>query len=892
MKSKLFIALIASLCLLAPITAPAQSFTPTDEQIQMFKKLSPSQQEALAKKYGLDMNMLGIQQTGNEPSRTNEQLMMLPRGEHLSEDEEQEVQEEDGKKGKKKEEEIKPFGYDIFAAQPTTFSPLSNAPVPLSYVIGPGDSLLVNIYGKENKQLEVKVSSEGKIELPGLAPVSVVGLTYKEVKELLTEEISNQLLGVKASISFGELRSIQVFIVGEVFTPGAYTVSSLATITHALFVSGGIKENGSLRKVQLKRAGKTIQTMDLYDFILKGDASNDALLQSGDVIFVPSVGRTVTVKGAVKRPAIYELIEGETYKDLLEMSGNAKASALLNSVSLHLYRNGVKKLVNMDFSSASQNDPIAMGLNEMVVPEVNDRFGNAVQVLGEVSQTGFFEWQQGLTVKSLIGSEVSFFTVHTDLYYALILREVNGGISVHQFNPYQVIQGTSDDIPLDVNDMVVFFSRYSNSDQLLSFKDLSAEEERDELIKERVGKTIEEKFFWDLYYSVTQPDIKVQLTPTDVPSIYELENVRLAELVDKYQIHRWNKTSRQYLLWPIYERILNKTFYSQRLPLIEVTGNVRFPGTYPLEIGLTLKEAFEAAGGLTDIAAEVVKISRVDENGGVEQFDVLVEDADEFVLSERDVVSIFPRPSTNEYLTVQIFGEVLYPGSYTFKRGTKLSKLIEQAGGLTSHALPQGAVFTRLDLKQKEKKNLLELADELRKQLAAKKLTQSVTETGTTSYAELQRVLQDLTDVEAIGRMVIDLPSILEGNEKADILMIRGDVLHIPPQSETVSVIGEVYLPTSHRYKSDMSLNDYLLASGGIKRLGDDENVYVIKANGSVERPESSSFWFASNSSRLSAGDTIVVPMDTAPIDNLTLWSTVTQILYQTGVAIAAIGSL
>ena len=175
------------------------------------------------------------------------------------------------------------------------------------YLLGPGDTLQILIYGSSNASYSLEINRDGRINFPELGPISLTGLTFVEAKELLLKRISNQFIGVEASISLGELRSIQIFILGEAYKPGAYTVSSLSTITNALIVSGGVSNIASLRNIQLKRAGKVVVTLDLYDLLLKGDISGDLRLHAADVIFISTVGDLVSVDGEVLRPAIYEL---------------------------------------------------------------------------------------------------------------------------------------------------------------------------------------------------------------------------------------------------------------------------------------------------------------------------------------------------------------------------------------------------------------------------------------------------------------------------------------------------------------------------------------------------------------------------------------------------------
>ena len=874
----------------SPIVIAQQAFQPTQEQLEIFKRLPKEQQEALAKKYGLDLKaIMGTTQTDSSTELSSP--YMLPRAGELTEEQKQEPVAQEV--SNEEEEELKPFGYDLFAGQPTTFSPMAKAPVPANYLLGLGDKLLVSLYGKENQEYELEVNRQGQVVVPGLSPINVAGLSYSEAKSFIKQRIEEQNIGVTAHVAFGELGSIQIFVLGDAYTPGSFTVSSLSTITHALFASGGIKEIGSLRNIQLKRAGKLVTTLDLYDLLLRGDTKDDVILQSGDVVFIPSVGKQIVVDGAVNRPAIYEVKAGETFNQLLSMSGGVTNEAYLSKVSVYQYEGGTKQILNLDLNQKRELAKPVDRVAQVLVPNAGERLQDAIQLLGEVTRPGFYQWYKGISLRSLIDSETSFFTEHSDINYGLLLRRLDGEVQAIQFSPAKLLMDDKHDQPLMPEDKLFIFSTNTKTKQLLSFEELTSQDSSQDLIKERVEKQIEEQFFWDLYAGMEKDGNTANNRSnleTDLPTLFELENESFSELVEKYKIYRWDTSSRHYLLWPAYKMVLDANRIGNVLPLIEVTGNVRYPGSYPLSAGGTLEHALDAAGGVTDLASPIIKVSRETVHG-VQQFDIHINVAKDFMITGKDKISVFTKPEANDFAQVQIRGEVKFPGTYTVKRGELLSSLIQKAGGLTRYAHADGAVFTRESLKLKEKENLLDLADELRKQVAAKRLTNNVTDSSNVNYSELQRVLRDLTSAEAVGRMVLDLPALLQGDIESDVELIRGDVLVIPPRAQTVSVVGEVYLPTSHRFRPEMSINDYLDSSGGVKRLGDEANVFVIQANGSVIRPNKG-FWYSSDSSSLKPGDTIVVPLDANPIDNLTLWSSVTQILYQSGVAIAAIGSL
>lgn len=327
-------------------SASVLAFTPTASQIEQFKKLPKAQQEALAKQYGVDLSSISNQSSAVNDNSTETAPSIYPRSVKVEEP----LTEEE--KFNPEAESIVPFGYDLFAGEPTSFMPSENAAVPDTYLIGRGDTLNVNFYGKENQSFEVTVDREGRISIPNLSPVQVAGLTFSEVKELIKSKTEQEIIGIKAFVSIGKLRSIRVMVLGEAYKPGSYSVSSLTTVSHALFVSGGVSDIASLRNIQVKRAGKVVANFDLYDLLINGDSSNDIILKPGDVVFIPPVGSQVAVEGLVKRPAIFELKKGETAAQLLKMAGGLKPQAYAKKAIVERFNNNnMKEVLSVNFSS-------------------------------------------------------------------------------------------------------------------------------------------------------------------------------------------------------------------------------------------------------------------------------------------------------------------------------------------------------------------------------------------------------------------------------------------------------------------------------------------------------------------------------------------------------------
>ncbi len=223
-------------------------------------------------------------------------------------------------------EELQLFGHEIFSRAPEAFAPPTSVPVTEDYVVGPGDEIKVMMWGRIDAEYSLVINRDGTIQFPRIGTVSVAGMTYKDMKGLLKKK-AESITGVTISVTMGRLRSITVFVVGEVRMPGAYTVSAFDTVINALLMSGGPSDLGSLRSVQLKRKGKIVTTIDFYEFLLQGDTSKDQRLKPGDVVFVPKAASLVAIAGNVKRPAIYELKGDLNLSTLIGFAGGLAPSA-------------------------------------------------------------------------------------------------------------------------------------------------------------------------------------------------------------------------------------------------------------------------------------------------------------------------------------------------------------------------------------------------------------------------------------------------------------------------------------------------------------------------------------------------------------------------------------
>ena len=364
--------------------------------------------------------------------------------------------------GKSETDAIKPFGYDLFASDPSTFAPGNEVPIPSDYRIGPGDLIEIQLFGQRNDSFSLGISREGMLRFPGIGPIHAFeqGTTFIELKNHLKEKIREHLgEGVQSSITLGAFRSIRIFLMGEVRKQGAYTVSALSTTINALLSCGGIKESGSLRKIQLKRTGKIVSTLDLYDLLLRGDTSADLALQPGDVIFVPVVEQQVTISGAVKRPAKYEILTEESLEEIIDISGGVSGRAYLSNIRLERlgedYRPVVKNL------SLPSNAKFKIQSGDIIsISYASSEVSNTVSLVGNVERPGEYEWKPGLRLKDMIMG-IEDLLPKADMHYGLVRRKLeNGTIKVFSFSPFLLFSNDSQSsVQLEKQDVIYFFSR-------------------------------------------------------------------------------------------------------------------------------------------------------------------------------------------------------------------------------------------------------------------------------------------------------------------------------------------------------------------------------------------------------------------------------------------------
>ena len=306
---------------------------------------------------------------------------------------------------------LRQYGYAMFAANVSTFAPVDDIPVGPDYVLGPGDDLTINVWGAVDSTMIRTVDRNGRIVLPKVGDLRIWGLTFSQADRLIRDELSRYFRGFQTSVTMGRLRTVSVHVVGEVCQPGVYTLSSLATVTNALYSAGGPTKLGSLREVRLMRSNVQVARVDLYDFLQRGDRTRDYRLESGDTVFVPTVGDVVAVAGEVKRPAIYEVQTGTRLADVVSLAGGVTPTSYIKRVQIvRALPNAERATLDVDLTGHylkgdEASNPLINAGDLVLIHPADPRVYNIVKVDGAVRYPGAYELKPLMRIAQLLPSD-------------------------------------------------------------------------------------------------------------------------------------------------------------------------------------------------------------------------------------------------------------------------------------------------------------------------------------------------------------------------------------------------------------------------------------------------------------------------------------------------------
>ena len=553
---------------------------------------------------------------------------------------------------------LRQFGYSLFASNVSTFAPVEDVPVGPDYVLGPGDNLAVNVWGAMDGALVQAVDRNGQIVLPSSGPVRVWGLTFSQAERLIREQLSRSYRGFQTSITMGRLRTIRVYVMGEVRQPGSFTLSSLSTVTNALFSGGGPLKLGSLRNIEIKRNHHTVGTLDLYDFLLRGDKTRDFRLESGDTIFIPPIGSIAAIAGEVKRPAIYELKGPTRVNDLIEMAGGLTPQSYLKRVQvIRAKPNAEREVVDLDLTTLQANgdSPVNIELRNgdlVKIYPTDPRIYNTISLAGVVKYPGEYEFKQNMRLSQLIPRG------------SLLPEAYLDGVEVIRFRE----DLTSEVLQLDLK------------------KAWAGDQAQDITLRPRDQITVRSEF--QAHKSITLAG-EVRL-----PGGY---TVRSGERLSSVIKRAGGFTDKAFLKGAAFTRrsvqeserkSLNEFLRQQEENLLSEENS----GFVPVSLEQTQARQFSQAQRreqLKVVASKVTLGRIVIHLDGLEK---LTGSANDLILEDGDVLTVPQRPAA-----VLVMGTVRNPTAIIHQEGEDIQYYLNRAGGLTENAEPKGIYLLKAD---------------------------------------------------------------------------------------------------------------------------------------------------------------------------------------------------
>jgi protein involved in polysaccharide export with SLBB domain len=773
---------------------------------------------------------------------------------------------------------LRRFGSDIFLNGTSNFDELPmDLPAGPEYVLGPGDGLTINIWGGIAQRLQRTVDRGGRLALPEVGTIMVAGRTLGDVQREVESALRSQLRGAKVDVALSRLRSVRVYVVGDVQYPGPYDISSLSTPLNAVLAAGGPTQRGSFRTIQQFRGKQLVQQEDIYDLILHGVRSDVRPLESGDTILVPPIGPQVAIVGMVRRPAIYELNGATNLAEALELSGGVLNSGTLRHIDVERVQahRGVTML-SLDLPETNDKQAILKSMEDFKVQD-GDKIRispilpyseQTVYLDGHVFHPGKYPYHEGMKLTDLIHSYADLMPEPAENHAEIVrLNPPDFRPTVLAFNLGDALAGKGEVPALKPFDTVRIFGRYDFEDppEIIVSGEVRSPGELLTNGQTRLRDAIY------LAGGLT-PDAKlddVQIYRREAGRGMRVFSVNLANAL------RGDAVA-DIMLHPRDRVIVQRNLAKYDPPTVTITGEVARPGKYPLAENMTATDLVKLAGGFKRSAyTRSADLSRyLVENGskvlgehqevpigkamaGVEDTDVRLMDGD--VLSVRQL-SGWSEVSAS----VAVRGEVVHPSVYGIHDGERLSSVLRRAGGFRPGAYPYGAVLERIQVQQFAEKNRQEM---IRRIEGGENLKFKTEEAGLVQAALLQQqqVLTALRSQTASGRLVIHISSDIRrwANTANDIELRPGDTILIPKHPTFVLVTGQVYNGSAITFSPGKPANWYLQQAGGPTKLADGKNIFIVRADGSVvgHGNSSGSFWRGSVTSvRLRPGDTVVVP--------------------------------
>ncbi len=697
------------------------------------------------------------------------------------------------------------FGYDIFRAGKDRVSPLEVGPVDPGYVIGTGDLLKLTLWGDIEYQYQLEVSQEGNILVPEAGQIFVSGTRLDDLRSNLINYLSKFYSGLAANpptvfldVAIARIHGNQIYIMGEVDHPGAYTISSYATSFNAMYAIGGPLVTGSLRDVRILRGGGIEAHIDLYDYLVKGTSTDDKRLQNNDIVFVPPRGKTIGIKGEVNRPGVYELLATETVQDLIRYAGRLKPTAYtfraqierIKPVARRTRGEMDREVVDLNLEDPSSDWSLVDGDLVEIFP-ISDRLQNYVELVGGgVFREGRYQLDNISTVAQLITAADGLTPYAVQDRAEIVRTRADFTREFMSFNLAAALAGDpAANLALRHMDTVRIFSKHDLIDAPMVI--LSGHAKRPGIYPLPDNLSL-----YALLFSYAGLQDSMWRAQTFMPrgDIFRLDPDGRTHRVIRFDLDSvWTRQPGADVALCSKDEIVLYTATLATLSerWVQINGCIKKPGRYEWKSNMTLSDLLREAGGFTEgamyLEAEVARIAasglkgdslaeiihvpivdgdlrRNDPDATISAILTDATDGGRFVLQPNDQVAIRFNPKFEKPGTVQIMGQVMYPGSYILKkRNETLLELLERCGGMTNVAYAPGGQFYRNH-----------------------------------------------------RRLFLDFHALLEhGDSRENMTLQSSDSIFIPPAPNTVLITGEVMNPGYYKYLRGASTRDYLLMAGG-----------------------------------------------------------------------------
>ena len=755
-------------------------------------------------------------------------------------------------------------------------------PVGPDYVIGSGDGLAIDLWGGVSQRLVRVVDREGRLSLPEVGPLLVSGRNLADVQQAVQQVLRTQYRDVSVDVSLSKLRTVRIYVVGDVTAPGAYDISSLSTPLNALFAAGGITPRGSLRALKHYRGKQLVEEVDAYDLLLHGVRSDMRRLENGDTLLVPSLGPQVTVDGMVRRPAIYELHGEISLAEVLELAGGILPTATLRHIEVQRVEAHERRtMLTLDLAPTGDADSVKKQLDAFKINDGDEVHifpiapynEDAIYIQGHVLRPGRYSYKQGMNLTNLIGSYKDLLPEPAPHYAEIVrLNPPDFHPSVESFDLTAALANPVSAPKLQPLDTVRIFSRYD-------FEPAPEVWIGGEVREPGKFRTSGQAHLRDAVYlagGVTQDASldSAQLFRTQPDGTMKILSVDLKEALAGNPVDNVVMQPRDRLL-------VHRNLSRVDPPTVFIKGEVAKPGRYPLTTNMHVEDLVHVAGGLKRSAyTESANLARFEMNGSPKvpgnQLELNLTAAmngdpnSDVPLRDGDILTIRQLPRwTDIGASITVRGEVQHPGTYGIGPGERLSSVLARTGGLGLEAYAYGAVLMRREVREVEMKAHSELVQRVKaEQVTLKALPESDADQKNaklTAIGQTEATLVQLQASAPIGRVVMHISPDIKSwqNTAADVVVRDGDLLFVPKKAGYVMVNGQVFNPTAVSYRPGRSAKWYLSQAGGITQIADKKAVFVIRADGSVIAAKNNgNGWWSGDpmSATLRAGDMIVVP--------------------------------